>query len=237
MTKKRKSRLQKIETQRARRSAFVYFILTIILIVLIFMYGFGFLSTITGAVYNYFKNELPITSDTLAPAPPRLFIENNYTSSEEIKLEGTAEAGSTAVLHINGSEYDAVADAGGEFSLSVNLKEGTNKIYATATDSAGNTSQESQMYEIIYDTKPPVINISQPAEGQEFTGAEKQIEIKGSLGEKGSLTLNNKSVYVSSDGSFETNYELADGENKLIFEALDLADNKSQINLTVIYRP
>lgn len=235
--RKRKSRLQRTEAQHERRAALIYVSLTIGLIVLIFAYGFGFLSTVTSAVSDYFKNELPIVSDTIAPAPPRLFIDSEFVNSDEIELEGTAEAGSTAVVHVNSSEHETVVDARGEFGLSVDLKEGENKIFATAKDSAGNVSQKSREYEIYFDTQAPVIAIEQPTGGQEFSGSEKEIEIKGSIGEKGSLSVNGRNVYVSSNGNFETNIGLNEGENKLEFKASDLAGNEAEANLTVKYRP
>lgn len=235
--KHKKSRLKRVEQQRAKRAVFVYTLLTFGLIILIFTYGFGFLSTVTSTVYNYFRDDPPTPSDIIAPAPPRLFISNEYVNQEKIEIEGSAESGSSITVDVNGITFETVADINGEFSLKIKLKEGKNKIFATAKDSAGNLSQNSQVYEIVYDITAPTIKISQPTEGQEFSGAEKQIQIKGSLNEKGSLVVNSQSVYVSTDGKFETKIELKEGENKFEFTASDLAGNQTQTSLTVIYRP
>jgi len=235
---RRYSRIEKVEAQKARRSAFVYIALTIGLILLIFFYGIGILSDFSGFVSGLLGSNAPVAiTDKTPPAPPRLEDLDDYTKDKDIDVIGVAEAGSLVTVSVNGIKKETVATKEGGFRLSFELVAGENEIIAQAKDTAGNVSNQSEPEIVILDTKAPEITIEMPGNGQTFSGGEKEIEIKGETNEDVDLKIAGKSVYVSSDYSFSTKIELTDGENVIPLNAVDRAGNSTETQITVNYHP
>ncbi|MBP4049355.1 DUF4347 domain-containing protein [Chromobacterium violaceum] len=112
-----------------------------------------------------------ITVDTTAPgAPAGLALSaasdtgsshsDGMTSNNQPTVQGTAEAGSTVTVYVDGTAVGtATADGSGAWSynLSSPLADGNHSIRATATDAAGNISGQSTGYNITVDTAAPQV--------------------------------------------------------------------------------
>jgi len=230
--------MEKVEAQKARRSALVYIILTIALVLLIFFYGIGLLSNFADIVSGFLGSNSPVAiTDNTPPAPPRLDDLDEFTNNDEIEIEGVSEAGSLVTISVNGIQKETVATKEGSFRLSFDLVGGENEIYATAKDTAGNTSTSSEVEIVTLDKKLPEIEIEMPDEGQNFKGSEKQIEVKGSVSEAVDMEISGKSVYVSSDLEFSTRVDLSEGENVITIKAEDRAGNTNEAEIKVNYQP
>jgi outer membrane protein OmpA-like peptidoglycan-associated protein len=108
------------------------------------------------------------TLDQSAPAAPvvsaisadtGLSDSDQVTNDASLTFSGTAEAGSSVSVRIDGNEVaTVVADASGNWSYDypgTGLEDGTFSITATATDNAGNTSVESDSLTVVVDTVAP----------------------------------------------------------------------------------
>ncbi|MFH0893188.1 MAG: Ig-like domain-containing protein [Bacteroidota bacterium] len=109
-------------------------------------------------------NEGPTTTmqnDIVAPAAPIITQPTTPTNSQPITVSGSAEAGSTVEVFVNGvSKGTITATPEGSFILSgVALAEGTNTIVAKATDAAGNPSELSDAVTAVLDTGLPTVSI------------------------------------------------------------------------------
>ncbi len=98
--------------------------------------------------------------DRTAPlAPTVLTPANNSTTNDRRPLiSGTAEAGSTVAVFIDGVQIGStVATAGGTFSFTPtsDLATGLRQVRATATDAAGNTSPNSNTNAFTIDVSAP----------------------------------------------------------------------------------
>src|SRR5258705_478197 len=108
--------------------------------------------------------------DTVAPAAPTsLTLDastdsgtsgDNITNIQAVKIDGTAEAGSTVTLYdTNGTTVlgSGIANATtGAFIITTSaLANGTHNITAKATDAAGNTGVASTAYSVTVDTAAP----------------------------------------------------------------------------------
>ncbi len=239
MNKPRYSRLEKIEQKKAKRVAFLYSMLTMILIVTMIFFGIPFLSKFAGFLFNLSSSENPVEIfDTTPPAPPRIDGFSEYTNNSRINISGTAEPASTITLDINGNEKEVIASNEGRFHFDLNLAQEENTIYLIATDSNGNKSAPTEKIKIIYDKIPPEISISEPEDGKIFSGNDqKRINIKGSLSEDAELSINEKVAIVSSDKTFSHQITLEEGENTLKLVAKDKAGNKKELVLKVTYSP
>ena len=99
--------------------------------------------------------------DTTAPsAPSSLTTTATTTNDTTPTITGSAEAGSTVKLYRGRTLLGSVtADSNGSFSItSSTLDEGNYEITATATDSAGNTSSNSDFYQIHASSTQSILN-------------------------------------------------------------------------------
>lgn len=100
------------------------------------------------------------TVDTVAPAAPVLGTVS--PSSNTPVISGTAEAGSTVTISIDGTVVGtATADGTGNFTFQVTtpIADATHAITATATDAAGNVSPPGST-SVITDTGLPTVSFS-----------------------------------------------------------------------------
>ncbi len=104
--------------------------------------------------------------DLTDPTTPT--IDAISTTDQSPVLTGTAEAGSTVVVVINGVTFTTTADAGGNWSIDTetetptaggpftDLAEGTYDVSVTSTDAAGNSSIDATTDEVVIDLTDPV---------------------------------------------------------------------------------
>jgi hypothetical protein len=129
----------------------------------------------------------PFTVDTVPPAAPVIKTPSAgaTTSDDTPTITGTAEAGSTVTVYVDGKAVGTTtADGSGNWSLtpSVPLSDGTHTITSTATDKAGNTSalptggngsgSGGHVISVTVDTgtPPPVTVVSQPPQLSNTSG-------------------------------------------------------------------
>ncbi len=176
--------------------------------------------------------------DTLAPPPPSLSPLSLYTNKETVKIKGYAEAGAEVILFVNKIQKGTtVAEKGGNFSFpSVNLKEGENQITAVAKDAAGNESLTSSVLKIIFDQEPPELIIKSPKEGQNFSGENNKVRVRGKTEPGATVKVNKHQATVLGDGTFSFTFIAEDeGQITLTITAVDRAGNKTTEELTVNY--
>jgi hypothetical protein len=233
------SRLAKIEKRKARRKIFIYGFLTIFSIVIVFFYGVPFLSKFASFIMNISGSNSPIQiTDTTPPAPPRFDSMPDSTNKTNIRVSGSAEPGASVIVSLGSSSKEVVADSDGQFSLTLDLKSGTNYIKGRAKDKSGNESADSKVYSIEFDNTPPDLEITKPQNSQSFAGqSQKQVSIEGTTEPDVALKVNDRVIIVSENGSFSTSYSLEEGENTLDFVATDRAGNQTEQSLTVNFSP
>ena len=226
------------ERKNIRRATFFGF-LTLIAIVLFFFFGLPVVAKFAAFLTDIRQSSTPVDiNDTTPPAPPRIEEPVKYTNEFKVEINGNTEPGATVLLYMNGKEEELLANKNGEFNYDWSLKDGENKIYAKAKDAAGNESQESDIYIVIFDDESPELDITSPENGKEFFGSqERQINIQGQTEEGASLTINNRVVAVDSDGAFTFVTTLGDGDNIFNFKVKDQAGNETEKDLTVHFTP
>lgn len=170
---------------------------------------------------------LTITGSTIASAVVELF-------------DGTTSLGRTT------------ADATGKFTLDVSLAEGTHTITARATDVAGNQSEASLPLPIIVDTTAPLPPSLLDLAAEDDNGASNtdnitskttNLTISGAteVGARIELfdgTNSLGTVFVSADGTFAKDINLAVGQHNITARATDAAGNvsaaTSALEITII---
>lgn len=157
-------------------------------------------------------------------------VDGTITNQSTVIVSGTVTSTNTAQLTVNGASV--TIGAGGTFSTSVTLSEGTNTITITATDGVGNSS--SVVRTVYKDSIPPSLSLAQPAQG--FITSQSSVTIQGLVSDSTAVTVtaNGVSVPVGTGGAFSAPVALTEGTNAITIVATDAAGNSSTVTRTVI---
>lgn len=235
------SRLARKEEKRNLRKAILFSLLTIVLLLGLIFFGIPSLTGLAVLVSELRGTSVTIEqNDTLPPPPPRFNSLPEYTKESSLSISGFSEPSSTVEIFLNGSSAGTVVStAEGTFTFSkVSLPSRENEIYTIATDEAGNKSQPTPRFMIIFDNTAPKLEITQPQDGTTLAGERKRkIRIEGQTEENVSLTINERLIILASEGKFSTDYTLSDGENHLKVIAIDPAGNQTEKELKLTFNP
>ena len=215
--------------------ATVSVIAIIVLLVLFIVGGIPALSSI-GSYIAGMKNEtVPQPSEDVFVLEPNLDPPPTATNTASISITGTGTTGSTVLLYVNGSKKEEVlVGREGDFTIpKIRLSKGENLIYAiTKIDS--NTSNKSREFTVSYINEPPKLEITSPPESSVIT-QDKDITIEGNTDENVEVNINDRFVYVSPNGFFNSTYRLNEGENTIVVTATDPVGNSSKSEYKVTY--
>lgn len=106
--------------------------------------------------------------DTVAPAAPVVTSPSAGASLSMLSFAGTAEAGSTVTVLVDGSSLGtAVADASGAWSFTSisDVTQGSHSVTSRATDAAGNVGPTSSAITFTWDTRAPDTTITSAPSG------------------------------------------------------------------------
>jgi bacillopeptidase F len=226
------------EVKRNRNNAVKFIVLTGVVGLILFVYGIPLLGRFAAFVSEIAKGDKPITrDDKTPPAPPQVDTPPEYTKDEILKITGNSEEGATIKFTFNGSDEELVSDADGTFSKNLDLKRGENTLVLTAKDTAGNESQKTKTFTIVFDNESPELSVDSPSDGSSFFGTrQRQVDIKGTVDDnESSVTVNDRFVAVEDDGSFQYTTTLSEGENKFNIKAADKAGNSVEKSLTLSF--
>lgn len=169
------------------------------------------------------------TLDVTPPDAPILDLLAELTNVAVQTVTGTAEAGSTVTVFLNGEEVGtAFADPDGTFSFELTLEEeGVNVVTAWSTDPSLNTGILSLPVSLVYDSIAPGIPDMDGL--PEYTN-EESITLSGiaEIGSTVTILVDGQeegTVVVGDDGSWEFTFDLAEGDNAITLRATDPATN------------
>ncbi|KDR59107.1 hypothetical protein APPUASWS_001105, partial [Arthrospira platensis str. Paraca] len=195
---------------------------------------FSFTASATDAAGNTSDESttVSLTVDTSAPDAPEI-TTSDITNGV---IEGTAEPGSTVEVFLDGNSIGtATADGDGNwtFTPATALAEGEFSFTASATDAAGNTSDESTTVSLTVDTSAP--------DAPEITTSDITNGVIEGTAEPGSTVevfLDGNSIgTATADGdgnwTFTPATALAEGEFSFTASATDAAGNTSDESTTV----
>jgi len=177
--------------------------------------------------------------DTIPPRTPSYSVPISATKESSLEISGYGESASKVIAVVNGTEYTTVdISEGGDFSLSIELSDGENKIALYSKDAAENESSLGKEYNVIKDSTIPEVEWNSPEDNKIVTNLrDKQIKVEGTLNETAKVYLNDTIVFVDDEGNFEDQFNLNDGENTLILKAVDRAGNEVEMTRKVTFKP
>lgn len=241
-TKYHSRRAVKRLARKSRRN----FLITIVLVTIISYFTLtwilpnfiGGLSFVTN-ILNPAKKPESKLKGSLILAPPVLNIPYESTGSSQINIKGFTTPNSKARLYIDDELKDTVDSAAdGSFTFKdVSLNLGTNNIYGKTLDEEENESLPSKLIKLIFDNEKPTLNINEPEDNKKIQGGDKKVKVSGNTEPSISVFVNGTQVIVNSEGNFNTEQTLNDGDNIFLIKAIDSAGNTTELQRRVIYTP
>ncbi len=169
--------------------------------------------------------------------PPYLNItsptsNNVLTNNNKITIIGTTYDNESGIMSLTINEKKVNVSKEGIFTYDIDLIEGENKIKIISTDNEGNKTEKE--LKVICDLTPPVINLNIPTET-----SNQSLSLEGVITDNLSgvkyLKINNSEVSVSEGIKFTYKINLNEGENIILIEVEDNANNKTKKEYFVKY--
>ena len=198
----------------------------------------------TGSFGNFVTNLIPdavpadltVTETTgQVNAAPLLDATPQFTKTSALVVQGIIPSFGRAAdrkvsIALNGGAAVLVPyDANGHFALPVTLADGTNQLFialVSPTDTIALTSVT-----VVLDTVAPPLTLSKPVNGDKIDGTNLTVEGKAEPG--ATVLVNDRSVIVGQDGSFNDTVTVPAGTLPLTVVARDRAGNETKTELTV----
>jgi hypothetical protein len=234
---KRYSRLSKSEAKRNVKKAFYIILLTIAIIAGFIFYGISGLAKFSDFLISIRQtNQIAQKNDLTPPTKPAFDFYNKYASNSKFQLKGKTESSVEVIISFNGKIYNVLSNNEGSFLYDFNLQDGENIIFAYSQDQSGNKSPQTEDLIIIFDDKPPELEITNPENEKTFYGSfQRQATISGKTEAGVDLKINDRVVIVREDGSFSYTATLNEGENYFNASAEDKAGNKTELSITLYF--
>lgn len=227
--------------RKSKRSLLLTFIICVLLIYATIFWILPNLINVLGSVKTFLKPSQKTVEDVSknsSLAPPVLNIPYEATNSGSIDISGFTTPDSKVKIYVDDLlEAQTQADDDGSFiAKNINLNLGTNNIYGKSIDDKERESLQSKIIRLIFDNEKPFLEVTEPEDGKSIQG-ERKLKVSGKTEPGTRVFVNQIQAIVSSDGNFNTIFNLNDGENMLTIKVTDLASNFEEITRSVTFQP
>ncbi|QCJ44774.1 hypothetical protein FAY30_24420 [Bacillus sp. S3] len=176
---------------------------------------------------NVSQTTTVVVKDVTSPGKPLV----NEVTEKDTSVTGQGEVGSTINIKVNGNVIGTTTVGNdGNFTVSIPLQQAGTKLVITATDTEGNTSDETTV--IVKDvTSPakPVVN--------EVTDKDTSVTGSAEAGSKVDVKVNGSvisSATAGTDGKFSVTIPVQKASSELFISATDKAGNVSEVTSVVV---
>ncbi len=177
------------------------------------------------------------TTVSAIPATPTISDVPEAVNKRGFDVKGFASPNQKAFLYVN--EVEAVqtaVDADGSFTFSnVPMTSNSVTIYVKVKDTNNKESAPSKTRTIIFDDKPPKLEVKDPSDGDTFKNPSPFYTVTGSVDEDATITVNDRQAILDADMNFRLVVNVNEGDNFLKIEAVDKAGNGVEIARKLIY--
>ncbi len=181
-----------------------------------------------GGALRSAAQSVTVQVDTQPPAVQLANLTDGMqVNKASMTLEGVTEPG--AVVLLAGSSQPLRVDNTGRFSFPYKLNDGDNRVEIQVSDAAGNTSTVQRSISLV--TQPPDIELTRPLDN-EWTNKQ-LLNIEGVTRPGATLTINQQNVKVDTDGHFQHQFILNDGDNALRLVVTDSVGNIATLDRIV----
>lgn len=231
-----RSRLVRVEERREQKRL-VYSLLGIVaIIVFIALFGLKILVGFSLLV-DRIRGGSPVPTPSQALLlPPTIDPLPEATNSASLTVTGSAQAGMTLIVYLNNNEAKKMTvPDNGNFTFQLTFSDGPNALSAKILDDKGSSSELSNIVAVIIKKSAPILELEKPVDNSSFSGDQNKVEVSGKTEEGVSVTVNDRLIITSSDGSFHTTVSVSEGDTIIRVVATDQAGNTTKIERKVTY--
>lgn len=214
----------------------MYFIILVLLIVFFATIGFRLVINASIWISGISKDSASISqvdSDRGFLLAPELYDVPDATNSATLAVSGRGTPDTTLTIYLNDEVAEEVELDSDEFNTRIILTAGYNEIYLETYDKKRKKTKDSETYTVSLLTGKPSLSITSPQEGD--TRDKPELTVIGETDKDVSIRINNSPVTVGSDGSFQKNIRLKEGDNTVTIRAIDRAKNTTEESINVRY--
>lgn len=228
------SRLGRYEDRKQRRRILFALLGIVGILALLFVFGLKLLVGFSVLV-DRMRGSSPAAQSTHSLIlPPVLDPLPIATNSAKLTVTGSGRPGLTAIVYQNEVEKKKISvDRDGVFTVELIGSEGDNIISAKFIDGEGNTSELSTVLSVMVKTKPPILEVSAPADSASFSSDTQSIRIEGKTEPDNTVSVNDRFAIVDSSGSFSYILSRFQGEQTIKITATDPAGNTKTVERRV----
>lgn len=221
-------RRARIEEQRARKQILIAGAITAVVGVIFLFVIFPLM--LRGVIYVAQRNAPP--AEDVVPLPPQapvIAAPPKYSNTGDLEISGYTSPNVQVKLIVNEQERASAKSNGeGTFEMELDLEEGEFTLYLFAEGDNKNTSPDSTRYQLVVDRTKPQLEVENPENGKTFSLRRDQNQTaRGQLSEPGYVLINSSRIRTNSEGEFQAQIALDEGENTFTFIGEDLAGNQS----------
>lgn len=231
------SRLRSYQQKQFRKKIVVYLILICALLFFMITAGFKILIGMGLFINSLANRSQPVTLEKKDDFYGNLTIDSipQATNSAEINISGYVMNYEVVEFYINDEKVEEKKFKSSEsFSQDIgNLIIGENTVYVKATSKQHKRKKESPRYKVVYKNEKPNLDITEPSSPS--TTSKQDIKVSGKTDHEVFVKVNELPLVVNSEGEFQTNVRLREGENTITIVAEDEAGNTETKTLTVKY--
>jgi hypothetical protein len=241
MTKsKQGTRLSRTVENQSKKQLFVFLFATVVLLSTSIFFGPRILDFIGTYMISSQTDESSEDKDTIQfTTPPHFISLPEASDTETITIKGSTDTKDVIVdLYVNNKKVDSqkVSTANTFEFTNIKLQEGQNTIKAQSIV-GDRESRFTKEHIIIYSKEPPKIDELAPGDGSEFKRGDQEIRVSGKTDQFNTVTVNDFTAIVDSDGYFSYYLRLNEGENKIIIKAKNQAGKETVKEITVRFSP
>jgi len=238
MNRNKYSRLSKRLEKQSQKNLILSALGILVVIFLLVKFGIPLLVNFSVFIGSLGKADETVKTETESfVTAPILDIPFTATNSAQTRITGQSTAESTVSVYLNGSLFEKnEVEKDGIFSFLITLNDGENRIKAKA-EKDNKESDFSDELIIIYQNKPPSLEIKSPTEGQKFEKDQNTVIVTGKTDSGTRVTVNSFWAQIDEENNFSYNLTLHDGDNEIKIIAEDKAGNKTEKNIKVNYSP
>lgn len=223
-----KSRLSRRLEKQSRKNFFLSILGIIIVFFLVIKFGIPFLVNFSLLISGINNSNLPIHRSTRSfLAAPTLSSQFTATNSAVMEFSGNSEPEADIEIYHNERLIDITqSNKNGEFLFKITLDPGENQIKVRAKKE-NKESNYSNALTVIFNNKPPKLEVNSPLDGQAFPKYQEVITVSGNTDENVRITINGFWAIIDENERFKYDLKLKEGENTIRIEAIDGSGNKA----------
>lgn len=230
------SRLEQHQKKQLNNTIYFSLFILIAVIVLIFTVGLkillntsSFVARVTEKKSDPLKKnqnlieDIDIDSIPVATNSSRIFVGGSVVNFNQVEFYLNGDLIKETVLLTSDNFNEEIGE----------LNKGKNEIYVIGKSKNSDEEKKSKIFTVIYKSEKPRLDIKEPQDNSKTNNQE--IKVMGETDKDIYIKVNDLPVVVDAQGVFQTLVRLKEGENKISIMAQDVADNKEEKILTLIY--